>query len=152
MELVTERFVLKEINQICVVVKDLKSSMESYWKLFRLGPWSVYTFAPPELTDTIVRGKPKKHSMKIALTNIGPLMFELIQPLEGESIYKEFLEKKGYVFKDISTDSNYETWAFVLDLSKKPSDESQGSNESYSTFGGGSSDRHDIDGSDWGFP
>lgn len=89
------KFVLKEINQVCVVVEDLKGSMERYWKLFGLGPWSVYTFAPPELTDMIVRGKPETYSMKIGLTNIGPLMFELIQPLEGESIYKEFLEKKG---------------------------------------------------------
>jgi len=88
------KFTLKEINQICVVVEDLKRSMENYWKLFRVGPWNVYTFAQPELTDTTVRGKPEIFSMKVALTNIGPLMFELIQPLEGESIYKEFLRKK----------------------------------------------------------
>ena len=89
------RLEMKEIDQICVVVKDIKASMKHYWNLFKVGPCDVYTLAPPELTDTTVRGKPKPYSMKIALTTVGHLALELIQPLEGESIYKEFLAEKG---------------------------------------------------------
>jgi len=33
--------------------------------------------------------------MKLALAPVGSMKLELIQPLEGESIYKEFLEEKG---------------------------------------------------------
>lgn len=33
--------------------------------------------------------------MEIRVAQVGQVELELIQPLEGESIYKEFLEKKG---------------------------------------------------------
>ncbi len=34
--------------------------------------------------------------MRIALANIGPLRIELIQPLEGDTVYAEFLRDHGY--------------------------------------------------------
>jgi len=30
-----------------VVVTDLQRSMEAYWKLLGIGPWKIYTYAPP---------------------------------------------------------------------------------------------------------
>lgn len=86
---------MKELNQVCVVVKDLDKSMEQYLKILGVGPWQVYTYAPPDLKNTTVRGKPEPYSMKLALAMIGPVMLELIQPLKGKSHYKEFLEKRG---------------------------------------------------------
>ena len=35
-----------EINQIGVVVKDLKKALENYWKTLGIGPWRIHTFAP----------------------------------------------------------------------------------------------------------
>jgi len=55
----------------------------------------AYTYAPPKLRDTIVHGKPEPYSMKVALTTVGSMMVELIQPLEGKSVYREFLGEKG---------------------------------------------------------
>jgi len=86
---------LGEISQVAIVVRDIQKAMEHYWSVFGLGPWSVYTFAPPDLTDTTVHGKPEPYSMRIAFTMVGSVMLELIQPLEGRSIYKEFLEERG---------------------------------------------------------
>lgn len=40
-------------------------------------------------------GKKAEFTMEIRVTQVGQVELELIQPLEGESIYKEFLEKKG---------------------------------------------------------
>ena len=34
--------------------------------------------------------------MRVALAQIGPMQIELIQPLEGESIYAEFIREHGY--------------------------------------------------------
>jgi len=84
-----------EISQVAVVVKDLQKAMENYWKTLGIGPWSVYTFAPPTLREPRVRGKPVHYSMRLALTKVGSVELELIEPLEGPSIYKEFLAKKG---------------------------------------------------------
>ena len=86
---------VREISQVAIVVKNLEEAMKKYWETLGLGPWSIYTFAPPRLKDTYVRGKPVKYSMRLAITMVGNVMVELIEPLEGPSIYKEFLETKG---------------------------------------------------------
>jgi hypothetical protein len=90
-----EKVRLKTIEQVCIVVTDINKMMERYWTIFGVGPWSIYTLAPPELTDTTVKGEAKTYSMKLAVAKIGSMMLELIQPLEGESVYPEFLAKKG---------------------------------------------------------
>ena len=83
------------VDQICIVVSDIRKSMEHYWKLLGLGPWSIYTAEPPDLKEMTVHGRPAVYSMKIAHCKAGTLMLELIQPLKGESIYKEFSDRKG---------------------------------------------------------
>ena len=90
-----EKVKLKSIDQVCVVVRDIQKAVAHYWRTFGIGPWSIYTVKPPELTDTTVRGKSKVFSMKLAFAKVGPMMLELIQPLEGESVYKEFFVEKG---------------------------------------------------------
>jgi methylmalonyl-CoA epimerase len=94
-DLMNKKFSLRAINQVGIVVKDLEKTIKNYWDLFGIGPWSIYTATPPDLTDTTFYGKSQKYSMKLAHTKVGSTMLEIIQPLEGKSIYREFLEKKG---------------------------------------------------------
>jgi 4-hydroxyphenylpyruvate dioxygenase-like putative hemolysin len=84
-----------EISQVAVVVKNLQKSMEKYWRVLGIGPWYIYTFAPPVLREPMIRGKPVNYSMKLAMALVGSMQLELIEPLEGPSIYKEFLVEKG---------------------------------------------------------
>ena len=86
---------VKEVLQICVVVRDLEKAMKLYWDVFGIGPWHILTFEPPKLTNTKVRGKPENFSMKLAGARVGNINWELIQPLTGKSIYQEFLDQKG---------------------------------------------------------
>lgn len=83
------------IDQVAVVVKDLRRTMEAYSKIMGWKPWSVYEHKPPLLHHTMLHGKPEKFSMLGAEVHCNPVDFEIIQPLEGPSIYKEFLEQKG---------------------------------------------------------
>jgi methylmalonyl-CoA/ethylmalonyl-CoA epimerase len=80
-----------DLTQVGIVVKDLRTSVKNYWNLFGIGPWSIYTYEPPFLTDMFVRDEESSFSMKVAFAWCGHMMLELIEPLEGESIYKEFL-------------------------------------------------------------
>ncbi|MBC8228779.1 VOC family protein [bacterium] len=89
-----EKLVLNQINQVGVVVNDLKKSMEYYWNTFGIGPFAIYTFEPPLVTDMMIRSKPVEYRMKIALANMGSIQLELIQPLSA-SIYTEFLNERG---------------------------------------------------------
>jgi methylmalonyl-CoA/ethylmalonyl-CoA epimerase len=90
-----EKVELKQFLQICVVVKDLQKAMERYWEIFGIGPWQIYTFAPPNLTEPTIGGKPEPYTMRLAVAQVGAVQWELIQPLTGPSIYAEFLEKHG---------------------------------------------------------
>ena len=70
--------------------------MEQYWKAFGIGPWHFYTYGPPLVKTMSYRGKTTTYRMRIALSNIGPLRIELIQPLEGDTVYSEFVKQHGY--------------------------------------------------------
>ena len=83
------------ITQVAVVVKDLKRTMENYHRVMGWAPWSVYEHKPPVLHHTEVRGKPVKYTMLGAEVHCDPIDFEILQPLDGPSIYKEFLKEKG---------------------------------------------------------
>ncbi len=83
------------ITQVAVVVKDLRKTMEAYHKTLGWGPWSVYEHKPPSLHHTILHGKPTEYTMLGAEVHCDPIDFEILQPLEGPSIYKEFLDQHG---------------------------------------------------------
>jgi len=103
-----EKLVLRQVLQVAVVVKDLQKSMERYWNLFGIGPWQVYTFQPPNLTHTTIRGKSEPYTMKLALAQVGSVAFGLIQPLTGPSIYREFLQQKGEGFHHVAVAPTYD--------------------------------------------
>ena len=88
-------FHLTAVNQVGFVVKDLDTAMAAYWRV-GVGPWRVYTYGAPLVKDITYRGKPGNWRFLIALAGLGAgFSLELIQPLSGESIYSEFLEKHG---------------------------------------------------------
>jgi methylmalonyl-CoA/ethylmalonyl-CoA epimerase len=82
---------LTRIGQIGFVVRDLQSAMEWYWRTLGIGPWKVYTNSAPPL-QYFYRGQPATYKAKVALAQSGPLVIELIQYLEGDSIHQEFLD------------------------------------------------------------
>lgn len=78
--------------QVCVVTQDLQKTCEGFLKI-GVGPWRVYTFGPDTVSDLSRNGAPANFSMRLALATSGSMMWEVIEPLEGDSIYKAFLER-----------------------------------------------------------
>ena len=93
--LVVPKIKIGEIIQIGIIVRDLQKAVENYWAIFGIGPWQVVRMEPPILTDVTIRGKPVEASMLAAIAQNGNIQLELIQPIEGPSIWKEFLEERG---------------------------------------------------------
>jgi glyoxalase/bleomycin resistance protein/dioxygenase superfamily protein len=83
------------LTQVGVVVRDIWASMKLYHELLGWAPWYVYEYRPPWFHGAELRGEPVEYSMYTAEVQVGPVWFELVQPLDGPSIYKEFLETKG---------------------------------------------------------
>ena len=88
---------MKEGNviQVAHVVRDIDKAMQSYCDALGIKSWDVYTFAPPAVRDSMVRGKPSDHTYLLAVTWIDEVQMELMQPLTGRSIYDEFLKLRG---------------------------------------------------------
>jgi Glyoxalase/Bleomycin resistance protein/Dioxygenase superfamily len=57
-----------------------------------VGPFRVLQ---PEYSEKTYRGKPGNFKMRFAMTSLGPVDIELIEPLEGESVYTDFLKGRG---------------------------------------------------------
>ena len=74
-----------------VVVKDLDKAKESLSRVLGLGPWQVIDYAPTK--GELIIGEPFR--LRLAVAGRAPLVLELVQPLEGKSIWSEFLERKG---------------------------------------------------------
>lgn len=84
------------IAQIALVVEDLDAVVERYYRTFGVGPWHFYTYGKPLVKRMTYRGRPADYRMRVALSYFGPTRVELIQPLEGPSVYHEFIEAHGY--------------------------------------------------------
>ena len=87
------------ITQISLVVRDLRKTMEEYHKILGWGPWNVFEHVPPAHHDTRVDGEPMHYTLLGAETYVGGeehgMNFELLQPLEGQSLWQKFLDEKG---------------------------------------------------------
>jgi methylmalonyl-CoA/ethylmalonyl-CoA epimerase len=81
-------------DHIAVVVRDIQRVMEAYTKLFQWAPFEVFE-REYSGSNATYHGKPGNFKYRIALAQLGPVQLELIQPLEGETIYDEFLETHG---------------------------------------------------------
>jgi hypothetical protein len=95
--------------QICVVTHDYRRIMEGLVRA-GIGPWRVYTFGPGTVTERTYRGQPADYSMKLCLAFSGTMMWEIVQPLTGPSLYTEFLEKHGEGIHHVAFNVNNIDW------------------------------------------
>lgn len=86
---------ITDVQQVALVVRDLDQTLAEYTNRLGIGPWWVSLYGPPRMTDMRIRGQEVPYSMKLAIAWTGSTMWELIEPVDGPSIYKEFLEAHG---------------------------------------------------------
>jgi hypothetical protein len=91
-----KKFPLPDVAQICSLVPDIEKAVKTYWERFGVGPWHFYTYGKPLVKRMSRHGKPYEYKMKVALSYIGKMRIELIQPLEGDTVYQEFIDEHGY--------------------------------------------------------
>jgi hypothetical protein len=87
--------VFTETLQIALVVRDLERSMRTYVEEYGIGPWEIYEFNSETVSEMVMDGRPAECAWRLAVTMVGGVQWELIQPLDDRSIYAEFLAAKG---------------------------------------------------------
>ncbi len=89
-------FLRNGIAQVAILVEDLEKAVESYWKLFGIGDWHFYTYGKPLVKSMTYHGQPSEYKMRVALSYLGPMRIELIEPVEGDTVYADFIKEHGY--------------------------------------------------------
>jgi len=82
-----------QVFEISIVVRDLEKSMEQFRSLFGMSPYLIRDEKTPPF---YVHGKTVPTArMKYACFHAGPIRIELLEAVEGDSVYAEFLTKRG---------------------------------------------------------
>jgi len=84
-----------QIQQVNIICKNLRITMEAYWNILGIGPWEIRDWGSHVLYDRTYYGKPAWARERIAHAYIGDLELELVQPVEGESVYSDWLVEHG---------------------------------------------------------
>ncbi len=78
-------------DHIGVVVKDADKTAEFLSSVWGIGPWRSMDYAPHK--EDMIVGEP--FALKAVFTKLGPTILELLQPVEGKSVWAEALETNG---------------------------------------------------------
>ena len=89
-----ERPAFTDTTQIGLVVRDLAASVRRY-EAFGIGPWKVQEFHIGAAERFHQYGRPAEGAWRLATTRVGSVEWELIQPLDDESVYARFLAAHG---------------------------------------------------------
>ena len=85
----------KPVRQVALVVPDVVAQATAWWEHLGVGPWNLFTLDGAALTSATYRGRPAAFRIRHALAFSGEVMMELVQPIQGPSIWHEFLERQG---------------------------------------------------------
>jgi len=85
----------KPVRQVALVVPDAAAQARSWWDHLGIGPWNLFTLDAATLSNATYRGQPAAFRIRHALAFSGEVMLELVEPLQGPSIWHEFLDGRG---------------------------------------------------------
>ncbi len=80
-----------------VVVYNIEKTIERMEKVFDLGNYRINDFPPKgaEGVQLMFRGEKAEFSARFCFIEMAGKEIELIEPVEGESVWKEFLRENG---------------------------------------------------------
>ncbi|MDK6029385.1 VOC family protein [Ignisphaera sp. 4213-co] len=86
---------LGKVVQIAIVVRNIDEALENWSKLLGIEKPKVIVTEEWEKTKMMFRGEPSRGRAKLAFINMENIVIELIEPIDGPSTWRDFLEKHG---------------------------------------------------------
>jgi methylmalonyl-CoA/ethylmalonyl-CoA epimerase len=97
----------KAVRQVGIAVKDIRETAKVYYDKYRLGPWEMYKYYVPKVTQIHYHEKPTDMKFTTAATMMGDIELELMEPEEGENIYTDHINAHGEGLQHVSFLYNY---------------------------------------------
>lgn len=85
----------RTVVQVGLVVRDIEEKARTYAEMFGVPVPQIITTAPESEAHTRYRGQPTPARARLAFLDMGSLSLELIEPVDGPSTWRDFLEEKG---------------------------------------------------------
>lgn len=83
--------------QIGIVVPDVEAAARAYEEHYGIGGWQIMEIGSENTENVRLHGRPLEWKSKIAVTIIGSVMWELIQPVDENDLFGRFLAERGGV-------------------------------------------------------
>jgi catechol 2,3-dioxygenase-like lactoylglutathione lyase family enzyme len=90
-----QKFPANAVCQVGFVVHDIERAAKLFSGLFGVDVPPIVETAGHAIAKTTVNGEPSEATAKLAFFNAGQLQFELIQPDDKPSVWREHLDKHG---------------------------------------------------------
>jgi methylmalonyl-CoA/ethylmalonyl-CoA epimerase len=92
-----EKSIFSRLDHFGLVVRDMDRAVDHFQSL-GIGPFQSFRASGLAYKERELMGRPIAPDSNIIdarQSQIGPIRLELIQPVQGESLWKEFLDTKG---------------------------------------------------------
>ncbi len=88
--------VMKDMVQVCVVVRNLEEAMRRYSTVFGIKDFVVYKVDSDHVAGITDHGQPaKSYAVQVGMARLAGAVIELLEPLRGKSMYQDFLDQHG---------------------------------------------------------
>ena len=86
---------MKAVVQVAIVCRDVEATSKRWAAALGVRPPQIKTTKPGAEVKELFRGRPSMGQAKLAFINAGQVVLELIQPIGGNTSWKEYLDKNG---------------------------------------------------------
>lgn len=80
------------ITEVCILTPDHEQTMDDLLRL-GIGPFQVFDFNSSTVPERHFRAEPGTFDLKVCFPKQGALTFEIMQPIGGESLMTEYLDR-----------------------------------------------------------
>jgi catechol 2,3-dioxygenase-like lactoylglutathione lyase family enzyme len=84
----------RTFDQIGIVVSNLDQALDAYTHDLGIEPWVGWMYDEHLLARRSLRGEEGRYTMRLAVHGANPQL-ELLEPIDGPSIFHEFLDARG---------------------------------------------------------
>jgi len=84
------------IDQVGIVVRDVQAMAETFYQTLGIGPFRLMEWPIPGIDpQSTYHGQPRSYRARLGFARAGAAQIELIEPLDDQSIWSDFLASHG---------------------------------------------------------
>ena len=83
------------VTQVAIVCRDIEATSKRWAAVLGVDPPRISTTKPGHEVKVMFRGRPSEGQAKLAFIKLGQVTLELIQPIGGDTSWKQFLDANG---------------------------------------------------------